>query len=90
MSSLAGLSAGSGDRDRKQECGSSETLILNQDNMHSSSLFSGVAPAISSLSLLCVWSEKIRIGLMGRTLYFSDGADLYKCKKWIINIVMIN
>lgn len=90
MSSLAGLSAGSGDRDSKRDCGSSETLVLNQDNVPSSNLFSGTAPVISSLSLLCVWLEKIRIGLMGRTLYFSDGADLYEHKKLIINIVMIN
>lgn len=84
------LSAGSGDRGRKWECGSSETLVMHQDNVHSSNLFSATAPVISSLNPLCVWLQKIRIGLMERTLYFSDGADLHKRKILTINIVMVN
>lgn len=63
------------ERDRKWECGSSETLVLNQDNVHSSNLRSRTAPVISSLSHLCAVAEN-QIGVMGRKLYFSDGVDL--------------
>lgn len=45
------------ERDRKWECGSSEILVLNQDNVHSSNLSSRTAPVISSLSHLCAVAE---------------------------------
>lgn len=57
------------ERDRKWECGSSETLVLNQDNVHSSNLCFRTAPVISSLSHLCAVAEN-QNGCNGKKIIF--------------------